>query len=341
MLTLFSCPKAFEGHSAVIQRNAFESWRRLGRDVEVLVFGDDHGTAAVAKQMDFAHFPDVAKTPFGTPLLDEIFRLATQHARHDVLCHVNADIVLRSDFLRAIGRIVDLFPAFLAVGQRVNLDIDTPLDFSGDWETKLARRIKTEGRVEPPDGIDFFAFTRASGISLPPFAVGRPCWDNWLIMDAQKRGIPIVDLTRVCQIVHQNHDYSHIPGRSGKGWEGPEADANRAIAKQDAPHFAPGRYTVLSAGWVLDAKGIGRMTPLTRWRRRLYHHPRWPDERYVKVAGSGLALPYGLLALLRRIPRGFGLRRRLRTMFDRLRRGIRPRRSTDEMRSRDRPSDPW
>ena len=50
MLTVFSTPKPFVGHVGVIQRNAISSWMRLHPDVEVILVGDDAGTAEVCAE---------------------------------------------------------------------------------------------------------------------------------------------------------------------------------------------------------------------------------------------------------------------------------------------------
>jgi hypothetical protein len=47
MITLFSTPKPFVGHVGVIQRNAILSWQRLHPDVEIILVGEDAGTAEV------------------------------------------------------------------------------------------------------------------------------------------------------------------------------------------------------------------------------------------------------------------------------------------------------
>ena len=43
-------------------------------------------------------------------------------------------------------------------------------------------------------------------------AVGRAGWDNWMIYEARRRKWPCVDATPSIQIIHQSHDYSHLPG---------------------------------------------------------------------------------------------------------------------------------
>ncbi len=51
MITFFTTAKPFHGHSAVIQRNALQSWKLLDPDAEVILFGDDEGAADVCAQL--------------------------------------------------------------------------------------------------------------------------------------------------------------------------------------------------------------------------------------------------------------------------------------------------
>ncbi len=129
MLTLFSIPKAFQGHTGIIQRNAIKSWTLMRPRPEIILFGDDEGTAEVAKSFGLRHVAQVARNEYGTPLLNDLFEQAQQAAAHDVLCYVNADVILMSDFFQAVDQVVRWKTCFLLVGQRWDIDIREPLDF--------------------------------------------------------------------------------------------------------------------------------------------------------------------------------------------------------------------
>jgi hypothetical protein len=60
-------------------------------------------------------------------------------------------------------------------------------------------------------GSDYFIFPRSCFTEIPDFAIGRAGWDNWMIYEARRRGWPCVDATPSIQIIHQDHDYSHLP----------------------------------------------------------------------------------------------------------------------------------
>lgn len=228
MLTIFSIPKPFQGHIAVIQRNAIQSWTRLHPDCEIILCGDDDGVREAAGKFRTRHIPGVTRNDFGTPLLDSVFESVEREARRPLLCYVNADIILRKDFLAAVQSIS--FGKFLMVGQRWDVDLKEAIDFADDgWDGPLEQLRTRQGVLHPPTGIDYFVFRRGTVGRLPPFAVGRPGWDNWFIYRARSLGIPVVDATRVTSVIHQNHNYAHVKDARDGTAEGPEGERNRKL----------------------------------------------------------------------------------------------------------------
>jgi hypothetical protein len=253
MVTLFSCPKAFLGPINIIQRNAIQSWQNLGPEVEVVLLGDDEGTSKVAGEFGVYHIPDVARNASGTPLISSLFEKAQQHATSERMCYVNADILLMSDFVRAIQTVIVEMPKSLMVGRRWNLDVKEPLDFSTDWESRLIQEVSRRGKLAPHFAIDYFVFPKGILGVIPPFAVGRPAWDNWVLYQARCEDIPVVDLTKAVTVVHQNHDYSHHPGGWAGAMKGEESKQNIQLAGE-VGHV----YSLLDAQYYLTRKGVRR-----------------------------------------------------------------------------------
>jgi hypothetical protein len=229
MLTIFTTPKPFRGHFAVIQRNAIRSWTLLRPPCEVILLGDEEGTAEIASEFCLRHVPDVARNNHGTPLVSDLFEKAQQLSVHNILCYVNCDIILMSDFMQAAQRVINRKRRFLLVGQRWNLDVKETLEFKSDWEEKLRAEVRKIGRLGDESAIDFFFFPRGLWGEIPPFAIGRPRWDNWMLYRARSLGAPLIDATPVVIAVHQNHDYSHHPLGADGVWGGDEAFNNEAL----------------------------------------------------------------------------------------------------------------
>lgn len=261
MLTIFAIPKAFAGLEGVIQHNAIQSWTRVHPDVEVILCGDDPGVAEVARDLGVQHLPGIARNAYGTPQLRSAFSEVRTRARHDLLCYVNADIILLSDFTRAL-RAVSM-DAYLLIGQRWNIDITERLAFdSATWEAQLRQRVEAEAALNTAKGMDYFVFSKQVLSRLlddmPEFAVGRPWWDTWMVYHTRRIGLPVIDATSAVQAVHQNHGYAHVPERRTHTWHGPEGDENMRIAIDEhlgsLPHFGVEDATyVLRAGAAVPA----------------------------------------------------------------------------------------
>jgi hypothetical protein len=212
LLTIFTAPKPMTNpHIATIQRNAIRSWLALGSEVEVLVIGEEEGLAETCAELEVQHLPDVARNASGTPLVSSIFDLARQHGQGDFLAYVNADIIFLPDVLTATRCTAEQVKNFLIVGQRWDLDVRQPLDYGPEWDTLLMQRTRTEGRLHPRGGSDYFIYPRQCFQHVPNFAIGRAGWDNWMFYEARRQGWALVDGSHDIQIIHQNHDYSHLP----------------------------------------------------------------------------------------------------------------------------------
>jgi hypothetical protein len=228
-LTILAVPKGFHGHIGVIQRNAIASWRNLRPRPEIYLFGEEEGVAEIAAELRISHLHNVARNEFGTPLLDDLLRRAREFTNTPLLCYVNSDIILLPEFLDAVVRILREFPKFLAVSHRLNIDLQDSLNFAADGETKLRLEIIPLGAPGNPTAIDVFVFPPDLYAQVPPLALGRAWFDQWLIKDARGRGIPVVDVTRVARAIHQNHEYGHIVGGQHGAYRGKEAQHNLAI----------------------------------------------------------------------------------------------------------------
>ena len=292
MLTIFTVPKPFEGHIGIIQRNAIHSWRCLRPACQILLCGDEAGTAEVAATLGADRIPTVDRNDFGTPLLSSVFAAVEGRATHDLLCYVNADILLLSDFAEAAGRVAAAKRPFLMVGQRWDLDVTEPLAFGQkDWERELRARVEQTGALHPPSGSDYFVYPRDALGALPPFAVGRPGWDNWMIYHARSRKMPVVDATEETLVIHQNHAYGHVKQGTGNAWEGPEGDRNldlvggqeRIFTLTDATHRLTGaglRRALSPARWMRRLKTAAILSPALGWIIRILRPPaRRPRPR--------------------------------------------------------------
>ena len=279
-ITLFSAPKPFtDPHIAMIQRNAIRSWNLLP-DVEVILLGEETGLADAARELGVKHVQNVKRNENGTPLISSMFQLARENSHSDLLCIINADMILMPDFVEAAKRVLTLesdsllsdmreqAPAlqkFILLSQRWDYDITSPIEFADGWESRLKESVRKQNQLHRPAGSDFFLFPKACYIDIPDFIIGRAGWDNWMIYKARKEGWPVIDCTPSVMIVHQNHDYSHLPG--GKShYDHPDTNENIRLAGGQANI----RYTILDSSHQLVGGTLARpKMSAMRFQRKL------------------------------------------------------------------------
>lgn len=244
-VTVCTIPKKWTGEQHTIQTNAVNSWKHLGH--EIILLGDDAGTAEAATTLGCKHIPNLEKNKQGTPLISSAFKAIRRSAHTHYILYVNADIILDGAMASCIEACKHM-DKFLLVGQRHNAEVTSIIDFDQpDWRKLLSVKSKPQGRRSR----DYFLFERNMFQNIPDFAIGRGRWDSWMVGEAILRSIPVIDVTEIIRCIHQNHDF-HIPGvRIARGsWrrKGVENQQNIDLIPQDHPCnrklYTTGRLTV-------------------------------------------------------------------------------------------------
>lgn len=237
LVTILTAPKPFvDPHISTIQRNALRSWLALGNEVEIIVLGDDEGIAENMKELRIRHIPGVLCNEKGTPLISSMLEIAGHESTTSYLAIVNTDIILFDDFLHAIKLIGAQLDQFLLVGQRWDMQVVDEMTNENAFST-LKNKVRINARLHPPAGSDYFVFPRTSYSSTPDFAIGRAGWDNWFIYKSRFEGWKVIDGTDQVTIVHQDHDYRHLPGGQPH-YRLPETRQNVALGGGEHTIFA-------------------------------------------------------------------------------------------------------
>lgn len=247
MITFFTIPKAMIDHSALIQKNAIKSWTKLP-GCKVILFGNDPGVNDLAEELKLTHYPAIKTNELFTPLVSDAFAIASQLATTDCVAYVNSDIVFTPAIIEAVKTVQNSGKKkWVMVGQRMNLDINNPIDFSAGWDLRLQEQVAAQGSMHGKAGIDYFIFPKGLELCMPDFAVGRPGWDSWLIYYIRKHNIALIDATAVILAIHQNHPPAYKQ-------YGTEAKKNKNNA---GGYYKMG--TIRDADWKLKKRnGFGR-----------------------------------------------------------------------------------
>ena len=293
--SIFAIPKPFTDAFALIQENAIKSWMNLAPRPEIILFGDDYGVADFAKKHNLKHICDVQRNEFGTPLLNDLFLKAQRTAANEICVYVNTDIILMDDFAEAIEKVGKKFEQFLMIGRRWDFDISEGIKFDTEgWQQQLRQQVFRDGFYHEPTGIDYFAFRKGLWGDIPPFAIGRTAWDNWLVDTAVTSQYPVVDASQGVMIIHQNHDFSHISGGKEAASFKVEERRNRELA----PHSYYAGFTT-QAIWKLTPEDIGlksvgeflqngNLSMALRCIDRAYQHaPEVVKKQYEDFAAQG------------------------------------------------------
>ncbi len=176
-----------------------------------------------------------------------MFLRGQELATHPVVCWSNADVHVhrRPDRAPPASWRAHPRPAYL-VGRRT--DIEQP--DAARLRAGLAGATGRAGRrprasASRPTGSTTSCSPAGLFTELPPFAIGRPGYDPWLIWRAADLGADVIDATDAVWAVHQRHDYSHVGSRA-VAFTGAEAQQNAAIV-DDWRHYHSISYASLQA----------------------------------------------------------------------------------------------
>ena len=242
MISIFTCPKPFEGNIKILQENAIRSWKEECPNSEILLVADEKGIFATSIQFGIRHVQNVQKNEFGFLILDSLFKRAEQEARGEIMGFISTDCMLIGNLENIIKIVKEKFHDFLLVGVRYDSNISEKLPDSnwrefvfknkGLWHPIARRKIgKAFG------GTDLFVFPKGLLANTPPFAIGVSHWDGWIPYDIKKRKIPMIDISESVTVVHQKH-----PARTLKPHYEIQEQKNRKLmtgkkSAQDADFF--------------------------------------------------------------------------------------------------------
>lgn len=279
MLTIFSSPRPFtEKRFEKIQMNALDSWLRLKPRPAIILFGDERHELGIERLVAHGGIvgwaKDVKRNQWGTPLVGDLLIKAQRMAQTDFVAWVNTDIILLQDFMEAIQQVEKVFRQFLLIGAKWRLYGEPPeIDFTrDDWQRYVRKLRERNGERQPKSGSNYQVFTNGLfrghlygclrgrpkkhlhkdfPMEYPPVAFGRIRMDTWLVWQALRRGIPVIDATDVILAVHQDH--RHIGKRVI-----PQDSGSEEIQLQDklTERRESGGGRISNATWVLTKEGL-------------------------------------------------------------------------------------
>ena len=231
MITFITTPRYFKGIFKNIQTNAISSWLNIIGDKEILLFDVEKPLDEIKKHNNVIIINDIKVNSFGTPLISDLLCKGQHLGKGPIFCFINCDIILPHNFLQTAIICQNKFNKFLMIGHRNDLEFNNEVDFSdSNQENKFWEYAKKNAKKHGSWGIDYFVFTSGVWETIPDFAIGRFMYDNWLIWQARRNRIPVIDASNDIMAIHQNHGY-FTKGFSGEKSvrEGKEAEENKRL----------------------------------------------------------------------------------------------------------------
>lgn len=227
MITFFTILKPFtDPHIATIQRNAIRSWQQMRPAPEILAFGDKAGVKEACAELGIRHIEGIQCHESGFELVSDAFHKAWGLAAHNLIMYVNADIIFPPFFMDVVAGLD--CKDYLMVGQRYNTPITQEINFTPGWWQTIFKIAINSGHMHSASGLDYFLMPVNSFWGLPDLVVGHWYWDNYMVAEALRRNLMVIDATEVVMAVHQQHDYSHVPGGLQGIASGDVSASNRA-----------------------------------------------------------------------------------------------------------------
>jgi hypothetical protein len=279
MITFFTTCKNFTGLFGVIQTNALKCWHSLGIPIEVIVFGNSQGLEELKKVLPIVHVPEINAFEGRVPYINAMFQKANEIAKYDILCFLNADILLTGEFVKIISEIhKKLKSNYLIVGQRINIDVDFLINFEKDFENEL-KLLANKGSIHHSNGSDLFVFAKGQYPlgSIPDLLVGRSGWDLWMIFNSRQKRYKTIDLSNHYLIYHQNHDYSHKVANVKLREE--EDQRNYLFIKDPRARYI---FQLNTCDYEVDEGAVKKKNPFENLSATIFHHELLFGKRNLK-----------------------------------------------------------
>ncbi|XP_033727592.1 uncharacterized protein LOC117316925 [Pecten maximus] len=213
-ITLFSAWKTFPERYAVFN-NTLRNWPSLQPHVKLYLFTNDFipGLKEYEK-LGWTVLP-VLREIEGHAVIKDLFRRVMQLQPDSKLyALVNGDLLLTNSFLKNLHDIIESpflkDKTFFLTGRKLKIPNVTREEASS-WEN-IERAAKRGVLDQPYLGIDYYITPPSYHWRLiPDLQFLRPHYDTWMIWDARRMGLVVIDATNTLLAPHQNAPHPKDP----------------------------------------------------------------------------------------------------------------------------------
>ena len=221
LLTLFTTMKLTKDRQW-IHNNTIRNWAYLAPYVTAVLYDETESESLKNAVLKYGwHYRSVPKVRHGLPVVKAMFQDAIATHTSDFYGYANADILFADDLIFTLKVIKQKYLAkfpkgILLSGQRKNV-IYTRLR---SVHPSALHKLRNKYRLFNPRAQDYF-ITTAEGFpwdQVPDLVVGRPGWDNYLIVKSFEWCIPFIDTTKSISAFHQTGQDGNMAGFTRKDY---------------------------------------------------------------------------------------------------------------------------
>ena len=192
-----------DGEWGRIYGNGIRSWQQLTPAPEVIIFGQEcHRAECDVLGIRYIEAPCDAD---GLPLVNKCLALVEQYASHAVKCYLCPDLILDQDFVSAANYCNHWLRGWLAIGRRYTVAIPEVVDYANGGLAAAQRVAKEQGEMEHGGVVSYLMYTHYIWQDMPDFRCNHGVYDNYMVWYALAVGLPVIDITGLAIVVHQEH----------------------------------------------------------------------------------------------------------------------------------------
>jgi hypothetical protein len=273
--------RLLEGAYGQLYLNGIRSWQALDPAPEIIIVGEAKYLADDCTQLGLRFVP-VQCGDDGVPLMRDYMAAAEAAASYPIRMWACPDVLLFQDLYTSLRYVDQYLKQYVCVGRRYELDIKADLDFTNGTAEALLEKARAANNLEHGVVVSYMAYKDTVWQDMPAFRLDGSAMDNWMVWQAIRQGVPVIDITGTATAIHQKH------GRAGT--PGPAVAYNKSLLPED--FFFAGAHTAsfITHGYQtnpqvvqFENKDLGVRDPLT-----IGAHPKFGWGTYVMVTGENL-----------------------------------------------------
>lgn len=204
ILTIFtSWSKSNE--TDLLRNNTVRNWSLFSPYLYPILFTNDTGLKRDVRAMGWDSLP-IIHAGKGVPVLKHMYLAAMEKIESPLYAFVNGDILFTQSLLETLVSVLQshLYQngTVLVVGRRTNV-LNVKRKTASSFQD-LANVSVKNGSLFTPWGLDYFITSKTfPWRDMPDVVIGRVGYDNFLVVESNKRKIAVIDATKTLLAVHQ------------------------------------------------------------------------------------------------------------------------------------------